>query len=60
MFRELEYVIFDRSSNKLCGVQAGLAFQVFQWLELPLRKLYLRNLLCHSGLFSVLASACWI
>ena len=59
MLPDLEYVVVDCSPNELGAVQAGLAFQVFQLLELLLRELDLRNLLCHSALFSDWKSANW-
>lgn len=48
MLPDLQNLIVDRSPNELGVVQAGLAFQVVKLLDLLLRGLYLRHLLCHS------------
>ena len=60
MLPDLEYVIVHLSPHKFGAVQAGLAFQVFQLLELLLSELDLCNLLCHSAPLSDSVSAGWI
>lgn len=60
MLPDLEYVIVDCSPVEPGAVQADLAIQVFQLLELLLGELYLRDLLCHSALPSDSVSASWI
>lgn len=60
MLPDMQYVEIHGSPHEFSAVQAGLAFQVLQLLELLLCELYLSNLLCHSALLSELVSAGWI
>lgn len=54
---DLEYATVDHPAHEFGAIQVGLAFQVFQFLDLLLNELDLCNFLCHSVLLSDSESA---